>query len=192
VFYNGYKPDRDTALKQGHAFYSHVKNGIFTRGILLDIPRLKGVPYLEPGEPIYVEDLEAWEKKAGVKVSSGDALFVRTGVWARRNAVGPWLSRPGRRGQVSRTRSFGHPPGSSNAHKRVSQLRGPTFRASPRLAPSLCSVNRIAVTATTPPEIAVRPACGSRLTPSFGDPAVVVNPGAEGGEVALDKGKPVR
>jgi len=92
VFYNGYKPDADTVLKQGHAKNSihNLKNGIFTRGILIDIPRLKGVPYLEPGTPIYVEDLEACEKKTGVKVSAGDALFVRTGVWARRKAVGPW------------------------------------------------------------------------------------------------------
>src|SRR6195256_2777539 len=98
VFYNGYKPDPDAVLKNGHSKNSihNVKNGIFTRGILIDIPRLKGVPYLEPGTPIYVEDLEAWEKKAGVKVSAGDALFVRTGVWARRKAVGPWLrGRPG-------------------------------------------------------------------------------------------------
>src|SRR5215468_3900913 len=86
VFYNGYKPDADAVLKGGHAKNSihNVKNGIFTRGILIDIPRLKGVRYLEPGTPIYVEDLEAWEKQAGVKVSAGDALFVRTGVWARR------------------------------------------------------------------------------------------------------------
>jgi kynurenine formamidase len=92
VFFNGYRPDADTVMKQGHAKNSihNVKNGIFTRGILIDIPRLKGVPYLEPGTPIYVEDLEAWEKKAGVKVSPGDALFVRTGVWARRKALGPW------------------------------------------------------------------------------------------------------
>jgi kynurenine formamidase len=92
VFFNGYKPDRDTVLKQGHSKNSihNLKNGIFTRGVLIDIPRLKGVPYLEPGTPIYVEDLEAWEKKAGVKLSPGDALFVRTGVWARRKALGPW------------------------------------------------------------------------------------------------------
>src|SRR5262245_2134152 len=79
VFFNGYKPDADAVLKGGHAKNSihNVKNGIFTRGILIDIPRLKGVPYLEPGTPIYVEDLEAWEKQAGVKVSAGDALFVR-------------------------------------------------------------------------------------------------------------------
>jgi kynurenine formamidase len=93
VFYNGYKPDAAVVQKQGHAKNSihNVKNGVFTRGLLIDIPRLRGVPWLEPGTPIYVEDLEAWEKKAGIKVSAGDALFVRTGVWARRKAVGPWL-----------------------------------------------------------------------------------------------------
>jgi len=93
VFYNGYTPDAEEVMKQGHTKNSihNVKNGVFTRGILIDIPRLKGVPYLEPGTPIYVADLEAWEKQAGVKVSAGDALFVRTGVWARRKAAGPWL-----------------------------------------------------------------------------------------------------
>jgi kynurenine formamidase len=93
VFYNGYEPDEAAVLANGHAKNSihNVKNGVFTRGVLIDIPRLKGVPYLEPGTPIYVEDLEAWERKAGIKVQAGDALFVRTGVWARRKAVGPWL-----------------------------------------------------------------------------------------------------
>jgi kynurenine formamidase len=107
VFFNGYKPDADAVLKNGHAKNSihNVKNGIFTRGILIDIPRLKGVPYLEPGTPIYVEDLEAWEKQAGVKVQAGDALFVRTGVWARRKELGPWL-----RGRAEGGRSAGLDP----------------------------------------------------------------------------------
>src|ERR1700680_214705 len=107
VFYNGYHPDADTVLKQRHSENSihNVKSGIFTRGVLIDIPRLKGVPYLEPGTPIYVEDLEAWEKKAGVKVGAGDALFVRTGVGARRKAVGPWL-----RGRAVGGRSAGLDP----------------------------------------------------------------------------------
>jgi kynurenine formamidase len=107
VFFNGYAPDQAAVLKDGHARNSihNVKNGIVTRGILIDIPRLKGLPYLEPGTPIYVEDLEAWEKKAGVKVSAGDALFVRTGVWARRKALGPWL-----RGRAEGGRSAGLDP----------------------------------------------------------------------------------
>ena len=101
VFYNGYTPDADEVLENGHPKNSihNLKDGIVTRGVLIDIPRLRGVPYLEPGTPIYVEDLEAWEEYAGVRVSSGDALFIRTGVWARRAAEGPWLRgrRPGGR-----------------------------------------------------------------------------------------------
>ena len=93
VFYNGYQPDAAVVVANGHSKNSihNVKNGVFTRGVLIDIPRLKGVPYLEPGTPIYAEDLEAWERRTGVRVQAGDALFVRTGVWARRKAEGPWL-----------------------------------------------------------------------------------------------------
>ena len=107
VFFNGYTPNADIVVKQGHSKNSihNVKNGIFTRGVLIDIPRLKGVPYLEPGTAIYPEDLEAWEKQSGVKVGSGDALFVRTGVWARRKAAGPWL-----RGRAEGGRSAGLDP----------------------------------------------------------------------------------
>ncbi len=68
----------------------NLKDGIMTRGILIDIPRLKGVPYLEPGTNITSQDVEAWEKMAGVKVSSGDAIILRTGRWPRRDKVGPW------------------------------------------------------------------------------------------------------
>ncbi len=107
VFFNGYTPKADMVLKEGHAKNSihNLKSGIFTRGVLIDIPRLKGVPFLEPGTPIYVEDLEAWEKQSGVKVGPGDALFVRTGVWARRKAAGPWL-----RGRAEGGRSAGLDP----------------------------------------------------------------------------------
>jgi kynurenine formamidase len=66
--------------------------GIFTRGILVDLPPLKAVPYLEPGTPIYASDLVAWEKYAGVKIASGNALFVRTGRWTRQAKLGPWYA----------------------------------------------------------------------------------------------------
>jgi kynurenine formamidase len=93
TFFNGYHPDPEEVKKANRHFKDSIhnlKNGVFTRGVLIDIPRLKGVPYLAPGTPIYVEDLEAWEKQAGVKVGPGDALFVRTGVWPRRKANGPY------------------------------------------------------------------------------------------------------
>ena len=66
------------------------QEGIVTRGVLMDIPRLRGVPYLEPGAAIYPEDLDAWEKRAQLKVTSGDMVIIRTGRWARRAAKGPW------------------------------------------------------------------------------------------------------
>ena len=68
----------------------HMKNGFVTRGVLVDMPRLKGVPYLEPGAPVYPEDIEAWEKKVGVKLMAGDAILLRTGRWLRREKLGPW------------------------------------------------------------------------------------------------------
>ena len=92
MMYNGYPRAENVSMKTGVAKNAIInyKNGIVTRGILIDIPRLKGVPYLEPGTAIYVEDLEAWEKKSGVKVSSGDAIFIYTGRWVRRASRGPW------------------------------------------------------------------------------------------------------
>jgi kynurenine formamidase len=100
VFYNGYKPDEAAVMKRGHTKNSiaNLKNGIFTRGVLIDLPRLKKVSYLEPGTPVTAADIEAWEKLAGVKLGSGDALFIRTGRWARRAALGPFdTSRTGKR-----------------------------------------------------------------------------------------------
>ncbi len=56
-----------------------VADGIVSRAVLIDIARLKGVPYLEPGTHVSREDIEAWEKRAKVKVSSGDVLLLRSG-----------------------------------------------------------------------------------------------------------------
>jgi len=90
--WNGY-PVAGLVTKDGGAARNSIltmKGGIVTRAVLYDIPRLKGVPYLEPCTPVYVEDLEAWEKQAGIKVSPGDAVFIRTGRWERRAKLGPW------------------------------------------------------------------------------------------------------
>ncbi|HIN10619.1 MAG TPA: cyclase family protein [Acidobacteria bacterium] len=93
VTYNGYQPDPAVVAAQGGHSRNTVHNakaGIVTRGILIDMARFKNVPYLEPGTPIYIEDLEAWEEETGVTVSPGDAVVIRTGRWARRAEVGPW------------------------------------------------------------------------------------------------------
>ncbi len=69
---------------------TNYKEGIFARAVLMDIPRLKDVNWLEPGTPIYPPDLDAWEERANVKVRSGDVVLIRTGRWARRDQQGPW------------------------------------------------------------------------------------------------------
>jgi kynurenine formamidase len=66
------------------------KDGIVTRGVLLDIPRLRGVKWLEPGEKIHVDELEAAEREAGIRVESGDVLLIRTGSERKRIEDGPW------------------------------------------------------------------------------------------------------
>lgn len=88
--YNGFSQEEVTQTGAAKLSILNMKQGVFTRGILMDMAQLKGLPYLEPGTPIYPEDLEAWEKKAGIKVGSGDVIFIRTGRWARRAALGPW------------------------------------------------------------------------------------------------------
>ncbi|MGH9657729.1 MAG: cyclase family protein [Bryobacteraceae bacterium] len=90
--YNGIPRSAVTAKGAARLSIYGARDGIFTRGVLVDIPRLKNVPYLEPGTPIYAEDLDAWERFARVKVQPGDALLVRTGRWARRSAKGPWAA----------------------------------------------------------------------------------------------------
>lgn len=88
--YNGYSKDEINSRGASQLAVTAFKSGIVSRGILMDIPALKGVKYLEPSTPITPEDFEAWEKKAGVRVGSGDIVFVRTGRWARRAAKGAW------------------------------------------------------------------------------------------------------
>ena len=89
--YNGYaRADVNTDKGCTKLGIQNLKAGLVTRGVLVDIPRLRNLPYLEPGTAIYVEDLEAWEKKAGVKIAPGDAILLRTGRWARREKLGPW------------------------------------------------------------------------------------------------------
>ena len=75
----------------------NLKEGIVTRGVLVDMSRLKRSTPREPGGRVYVDDLEAWEKQTGIKVSPGDALFVyndgRNGGFDI--SVAPWMKARG-------------------------------------------------------------------------------------------------
>lgn len=79
------EPDGSQKLGIGNAH-----RGIFSRGILIDMPWLRGVDYLEPGTAVTVADLEAWERRTGIQVGSGDVLLIRTGRWERVRQLGEW------------------------------------------------------------------------------------------------------
>jgi kynurenine formamidase len=67
-----------------------IHNGIVGRGVLLDIPRLRRQPWLEPGDVVTDSDLRAAEEAEQVHVGQGDLLFVRVGHYRRREELGPW------------------------------------------------------------------------------------------------------
>jgi len=90
-FYNGVP--FDAATKSGAAklgIHNAGINGVFSRGVLIDMPRFLGVDFLTPGTAITAADLEAWEKQTGVTVGSGDVLLIRTGRWAKVAKDGQW------------------------------------------------------------------------------------------------------
>jgi kynurenine formamidase len=65
-------------------------DGIVGRGVLLDIPRFRGVPWLEPGEAVTRAELEACEVAQGVHLGEGDIFVYRTGHHRRRLELGAW------------------------------------------------------------------------------------------------------
>lgn len=67
---------------------TELRDGVVTRGVMLDIAALKGVDWLEPGEGVFPEDLEAAEQRQGVRVQSGDAVLLRTGYGRRKREIG--------------------------------------------------------------------------------------------------------
>ena len=64
-----------------------LRDGVVSRGVLLDIAALRG-RWLEAGEGVMPEELDAAEKAAGLHVGPGDVLLLRTGYYARRLAQG--------------------------------------------------------------------------------------------------------
>lgn len=68
-----------------------VKHGVFTRGVLIDLPRFLGKKWMEVGEGAMYSHLVAYEKWAKVRIRQGDAIFLRTGRWSRQAAMGPYV-----------------------------------------------------------------------------------------------------
>jgi kynurenine formamidase len=89
--YNG-KPAQEVLTTRGATSldvdaYAH---GLIGRGVLFDIPRFRGVDWLEPGDAVTRAELEAYETAMGTELHDGDIFVFRTGHHRRRLALGPW------------------------------------------------------------------------------------------------------
>ena len=88
VFYDGKMyNDRDVALVTSSGARANsideLKHGVVGRGVLLDLPRCAGRPWLEDGARILPDDLDGCAEAQGVAVETGDIVLVRTGMMTR-------------------------------------------------------------------------------------------------------------
>jgi kynurenine formamidase len=90
TLYNGVPADTVSGRGAAELTIEVAADGVVGRGVLLDIPRLRGVPWLEPGDYVSTDDLLAAEQAQQVRVGQGDLLFVRVGHRRRRIELGPW------------------------------------------------------------------------------------------------------
>ncbi|MDD9890544.1 MAG: cyclase family protein [Gammaproteobacteria bacterium] len=90
--WNGVDMEHTVTMEEGALINAvlNMKDGIITRGVLYDIPRLKGVDFLPAGYRVTVADLEAWEAMSGAKIGPGDAMLFRWGRWVKREVEGPF------------------------------------------------------------------------------------------------------
>ena len=105
-FFDG-KPEASVRADGAHAGAIDIlKDGLVGRGVLLDVPRARGVAWVEPGEDVFREDLEAAERGQGVTVTAGDILLVRTGHARRLSELAPWDTRTAKAGLHPTAASF--------------------------------------------------------------------------------------
>jgi kynurenine formamidase len=105
-FFDG-KPDRSVTAEGAHAGDIEVLgDGLVGRAVLLDVPRVRGVQWVEPGEHVFREDLEAAEREQGVSAGPGDILLVRTGHARRLTEREPWDTRRAKAGLHPTTALF--------------------------------------------------------------------------------------
>jgi kynurenine formamidase len=92
--YNG-RPAQEVMTSRGATALdvTTYRDGLVGRGVLLDVPRHRGVKWLEPGEAVTRAELEAIEVAEGVRLGEGDVLVFRTGHHRRRLELGPWSNK---------------------------------------------------------------------------------------------------
>ena len=87
--YNGYPSSEVTEHGAKVLGVENIGKGVAGRGVLLDVARHKGVKWMEMGEVVTPEDLDATAAAQGVEIESGDVLCLRTGWRQKFLADGP-------------------------------------------------------------------------------------------------------
>ena len=77
--YNGFPATEVRSTGARHNSIMAAKDGIVGRGVLLDIPRLRGEPFVAVDRPVKAAELDAAEKAQEVQVGEGDILLVSVG-----------------------------------------------------------------------------------------------------------------
>jgi kynurenine formamidase len=90
AIYNGVPAEKVDADGASAGSVELLKDGLVGRGVLLDIPRVRGVDWLEPGEEVAPDDLAAAESSQKSSSGEGDILLIRTGHGRRLDELGPW------------------------------------------------------------------------------------------------------
>jgi kynurenine formamidase len=95
VFYDGklYNGRDASCISESGASANSIDRlaaSVVGRGVLLDLPRARGLRWLDDSTAILPEDLDGCAERQGVTIESGDIVLVRTGRLGRALEAGAW------------------------------------------------------------------------------------------------------
>lgn len=96
--WNGRDPEREVQIDGTHwGGIEHWREGFICRGVLLDVPRHRGEPYVTQDRPVHGDELMAIAAADGIEPRAGDALVVYSGYAAYEQEQGAMRAelRPG-------------------------------------------------------------------------------------------------
>jgi len=88
--YNGF-PMHEVSTDEGAKTNNVLaaRDGIITKGVLVDAPFLRGSDVVERGDGVGLDDIRKAESECGVVIEKGDVLLMRTGQLGERARSGP-------------------------------------------------------------------------------------------------------
>ncbi|MCL2060119.1 MAG: cyclase family protein [Oscillospiraceae bacterium] len=90
LLYNGVPASVVSTAGAGRLDVTAYAHGVAGRGVLIDVPRHRGIKWMEPGDSVTAGEIEAIERAENVRLGQGDIMLLRTGQCRRRAELGPW------------------------------------------------------------------------------------------------------